>query len=248
MVRYASLTNQGGRELNEDSIGVGESRGRMCFVVADGLGGHDRGEVASRAAVDSVLADFSRKGSGGAADLAEYFEAAQRKLLEMQGERVGLGEMLTTLNVLCVSEEGITGGHVGDTRTYYFHRGKMISRTIDHSVPQMLVVAGEIKESEIRGHVDRNRLLRAMGTKWNGPAYAISETIMPDRGQAFLLCTDGFWELILEKQMMSALKKSDSPEEWLQTMEKVIQKRGKNQNMDNYSAIAVWVGDQKKFF
>lgn len=241
MVRYASLTNQGGRELNEDSIGAGESGGRMCFAVADGLGGHDRGEVASRAAVDSVLADFSRRGSGGADDLAEYFEAAQRKLLEMQGERAGFGEMLTTLNVLCVSEEGITGGHVGDTRTYYFHKGKMISRTIDHSVPQMLASAGEIKESQIRGHVDRNRLLRAMGTKWTGPAYAISETVMPDEGQAFLLCTDGFWELILEKQMMSALKKSDSPEEWLRLMEKIIQKKGRNQNMDNYSAIAVWV-------
>lgn len=248
MVRYASLTNQGGRELNEDSIGVAECRGRMCFVVADGLGGHDRGEVASRAAVDSVLADFSRRGSTDADALAEYFEAAQRKLLEMQGKRAGSGGMLTTLNVLCVSEEGITGGHVGDTRTYYFHRGKMISRTIDHSVPQMLAAAGEIKESEIRGHVDRNRLLRAMGTNWSSPAYVISKTVMPDRGQAFLLCTDGFWELILEKQMMSALKKSGSPEEWLHVMENIVQKNGKNQDMDNYSAIAVWVNDRKRFF
>lgn len=241
MVRYASLTNQGSRELNEDSIGIAQSQGQMCFVVADGLGGHDRGEVASRAAVDSVLMDFSKRGSGQAADLAEYFEAAQKKLLEMQGARSGSGKMLTTMNVLCVSKEGITGGHVGDTRTYYFCKGKLISRTMDHSVPQMLVMAGDIKEKQIRGHSDRNHLLRAMGFQWSGPAYEISETLEPAAGQAFLLCTDGFWELILERQMARALKKSGSPEEWLKMMEKVIRKNGRNTNMDNYSAIAVWM-------
>lgn len=114
-------------------------------------------------------------------------------------------------------------------------------RTKDHSVPQMLVNSGAIKEKDIRHHEDRSRLLRVMGTEWNTPKYQIMDEFDISAKSSFLLCTDGFWELIEEKEMGMCLKKSRSPKEWLSSMEQIIRQNGKGTNMDNYTAIAVFV-------
>ena len=116
-----------------------------------------------------------------------------------------------------------------------------MGRTLDHSVPQMLVNIGEIDEDEIRNHPDRNRLLRVMGAEWETPQYQYSEKIPLKKGQAFLLCSDGFWELITEKMMIRFLRRADSVDEWLDTMMDYVEEKGKEKNMDNYSAIAVWI-------
>ena len=113
-------------------------------------------------------------------------------------------------------------------------------RTLDHSVPQMLVKSGEIKESEIRNHPDRNRLLRALGLETDRQLYELQEPYPLRKCQAFLLCSDGFWELIEEEKMCSFLKKAESADEWLRLMNEEVQKNGAGKNMDNNSAIAVW--------
>jgi len=82
--------------------------------------------------------------------------------------------------------------------------------------------------------------MRSMGVEWETPQYELMKPVPMRKCQAFLLCSDGFWELILEEEMCSLLKNSSSPEEWLEEMEKVVLKNGKDKNMDNYSAIAVW--------
>ncbi len=105
----------------------------------------------------------------------------------------------------------------------------------------MLVAVGEIKEKEIRHHPDRNRLLRVLGVEVEELKHQVSEPINREGRQAFLLCSDGFWELIEEKKMEATYKKASTPEEWLQEMQKIVMKNGKNTNMDNYSAIAVWI-------
>ena len=127
------------------------------------------------------------------------------------------------------------------TRTYYFKKNKIVSYTKDHSVPQMMVAMGEIKEKDIRHHEDRNRLLRVMGTKWNKPQYTIETPIKTEKKQAFLMCTDGFWEFIEEKDMTKMLKKAKTPQEWLDTMAEHVKKNGVGCDMDNYTALAVWI-------
>lgn len=114
-------------------------------------------------------------------------------------------------------------------------------RSQDHSVPQMLVKRGEIAEKDIRRHEDRSLLLRVMGTEWDGPKYQVVEGITLTKRSSFLLCSDGFWELIDEKMMCKTLKKAANPQEWLDSMEKNVLENGKGTNMDNYSAIAVFV-------
>lgn len=238
-VLYAGITNAGDRDYNEDSYLTKEINGAYCFIVADGLGGHGKGEVASGLVcevVEQVLRDNQK-----ADELACMFETAQEKLLQKQIEEHATDAMKTTMNILTMDEKRIYWGHIGDTRTYYFKKNKIVSYTKDHSVPQMMVSMGEIKEKDIRHHEDRNRLLRVMGVEWSRPDYTVEEPIAIDKKQVFLMCTDGFWEYIEEKEMMKCLKKSATPQEWLDKMAEIVVKNGTDYDMDNYTAVAVWI-------
>ena len=104
----------------------------------------------------------------------------------------------------------------------------------------MLVFAGEIKEKDIRFHPDRNRLMKVMGTEWEKPEYELSTLFTRKGKQALLLCSDGFWELIDEKNMKKCLKKASSVQHWLELRLQIVHENGKGKEMDNYSAICVW--------
>lgn len=240
-MEYRLISELGNREINEDFVGVNECSRLTCFVLADGLGGHGKGEVASKMAVDTILANFAENPDLTQEQLAKAFENAQSQLLEKQIEINAKSDLKTTAVVLLINENSAMWGHIGDSRLYLFYKNKIVLRTLDHSVPQMLVMAGDIKEKQIRLHPDRNRLLRVMGNPWGAQKYDISEPRDLTKCQAFLLCTDGFWEYITEKEMCKILKKSKSAEEWLDRMLEEVQKNGMNADMDNHSAIAVWV-------
>lgn len=240
MVRYELLSNPGDRENNEDSIGMYQNGEEYCFVLADGLGGHGKGEEASRLAVERSVMAFAEKG-GGEEVLNQSFAQAQTAILEGQKADYHAQDMKTTLVLLHVGEESLQWGHIGDSRLYYFKNNKLVRRTLDHSVPQMLVASGQIKEKQIRNHPDRNRLLRVLGIDWDEPKYQIDEPVQREGVQAFLLCSDGFWELVDEKKMQHYLKKAKTPGQWLALMEETVKKNGRGKNMDNYSAVAVWL-------
>ena len=141
--------------------------------------------------------------------------------------------------MLAVNEQMVRWGYIGDSRLYYFRKNRIVTRTLDHSVPQMLVNAGKLKEKHIRHHEDRNKLLRVLGTRYDSVKYVIESAVQREEKQAFLLCSDGFWECIEEKQMTKFLKKSHSAQEWLDLMTEEVLKNGRGTNMDNYSAVAI---------
>lgn len=241
MVAYEILSEPGEREYNEDYAGAGQNGEAFCFVLADGLGGHGGGDEASRMVAEYILNDFEKQGETSEEYLKKCFEESQKLLMEEQEKQNRTYEMKTTLVVLLADEHTLRWGHIGDSRLYFYRNKKLKQRTLDHSVPQMLVAAGEIKEDEIRGHADRNRLLRVMGSEWDHPRYQLAPSVERTGQEAFLLCSDGFWEWIEEKPMQAALKKAGSPAEWLEQMRKTVQKNGAGKGMDNYSAIAVFV-------
>ncbi len=245
MITYKSLTNPGDRNVNEDSLGKNiknNDNNIAVFVVADGLGGHGAGDLASEYAVKTVLTEFEEFKGNSERFLSSVFQKIQNGLLKMQKE--SNKDMKTTLCTALISEDRITLCHVGDSRIYLFGKKKLLYRTNDHSVPQMLYQAGSIKKKEIRHHPDRNKLLRAMGEKTEIIQYDICSFHKNDDIKALLLCTDGFWEHLDEKEMIKALRKSENATEWMQKMEKLHQKNGKKHSKDNFSAIAVCFDDK----
>lgn len=238
MVDYASICEVGSREVNEDCIAVARKQEKYCFVVCDGLGGHGMGDLASQLVTRTFAEQFERCDS--CKDfLPTAFSEAQERLTAYQKENNAANKMRTTAAVLVLDEQYAYIGHVGDSRVYVFDDNGIKRRTIDHSVPQVLALAGEITPEEIRKHPDRNRILRAMGTDWERPMFELCPTLARTACKGFLLCSDGFWEYIDEKEMQSALDGSKTAAQWLNTMQAIVEKSGKRENMDNYSAIAV---------
>ena len=241
MLMFEILSKPGEREYNEDFAGACRNGDAYCFVLADGLGGHGGGDEASRLVVSFILNDFGRIGAVTEEYLSKCLHESQQMLLKEQRRQGRTQEMKTTLTILLVDDKQIQWGHIGDSRIYYFQDKKLQLRTLDHSVPQMLVLAGRLKEKKIRGHTDRNRLLRVMGVEWEEAQYDIADPLKRTGGETFLLCSDGFWEWIQETVMQRLLKKADDPGEWLRLMEKVVIRQGSGNRMDNYSAVAVFL-------
>lgn len=237
-MKYSVLTKKGERKLNEDYTGVVELPGRTVFLLADGLGGHGYGDYASRFVVEWIK---KRLTEDVEISVEQCIQESQDNLLLEQKRLHTEDAMKTTITALDIRENMAQFFHVGDSRIYYFHKNKYKLRSIDHSVPQMLYMSGRIKEFQIRHHEDRSKLIKVMGMEWNAPKYDVSQPIFLEKRDAFLLCSDGFWELIEEKQMAKYLKKTATPEEWLSLMEQEILANGTGTNMDNYSAIAVRV-------
>lgn len=237
--KHAFFTNVGGRQINEDSVGIFKNGKNNCYILCDGLGGHGMGDVASSLVV-SVFEDRFLRTDEVVGFLGQTFAASQDVLMTEQKARGAQRKMKTTGVAVVTDDRNAYIGHIGDSRGYVFYKNKVKARTLDHSVPQMLVLSREIKEAQIRNHPDRNMLLRVMGVEWDEAMYEIMAPMPLKKCQAFLLCSDGFWELIDEKEMCAQLKKANSVEDWLDSMIKIVQTNGEGKNMDNYSAVAVW--------
>lgn len=235
---HSTHTHIGSRPVNEDSIAVAEKDGYNCYILCDGLGGHGKGDLASQFVVGFVM-NYFLTSADIEAFWADVLDKAQDALIAEQNRIGAQFEMKTTAVILVISGDSFRYGYIGDSRLYHFRKYKVAERSLDHSVPQMLAMAGDIKEKHIRQHPDRNRLLRVMGVEWDGSRYELSEWKPLQSGDAFLLCSDGFWEPIIEKEMCKLLKKTDSADEWLKAMAERVMQNAAGTDMDNNSAIAV---------
>ena len=235
-VEWAFSTNIGGRDLNEDSVLALEDADRFLFVVADGLGGHGMGREAANT-VTKVFADEFNN-SKGPSFLSAAFDKAQKTVLEEQESKKLTNQMKTTATALYIEGGKFVYGHVGDSRLYHFREGRPPNRTMDHSVSQMLVYSGVIKEEEIASHADRSRLIYVIGDKWDEPKYELSKWARVKNGFGFLLCTDGIWEVLPDPEPPG----NKHVNKWLWgIVDEINKESAENSNIDNYSAIAVLV-------
>lgn len=230
---FYSYTNLGERPVNEDSVGTAVCGNKYVFALCDGLGGHGNGDMASRIAVDTMLA--SAKMNKG---IDICFEDAKIAVEDLR--RNEHKDCRTTATLLIIDNNAVSWGHVGDSRIYHFHKNKYLSHTLDHSVPQMLVSIGEIKDKDIRHHEDRNRLLRSI--PWDDRGYDIDVKDQPIKsGDSFIMMSDGFWDWVDEKMMKKCLKKGKTAQQTVQLLCDLAFKYGKGNNMDNLSVIVIKV-------
>lgn len=237
-IEIATITGQGGRHYNEDTARIERRGDAVCVLVADGLGSCGGGEIASQCASDIIMQQFLNDRLRDRQDVLEAFHLADKAVKKQQTQEC---EMKTTMAMLLLDGNDALRAHVGDTRIYRFRNAELFEQTLDHSVSQMAVLMNEISQSQIRFHDDRNKVLRALGSDSAEPEVSGPVKLEAEKGfHAFLLCTDGFWEYVYEPEMAAILKQAHTPEEWLQGMLLLHEKRVPENN-DNYTAVAVFV-------
>lgn len=237
----AILSRTGGRAVNEDAAGWrAVAPDAALWVLADGLGGHGGGETAAQLAVEELLASGTPEMEP--AWLTARLEAANQRVLDGQNGRPELRRMHTTAVLLAAAGGRALWGHSGDSRLYFFRGGRVVEQTVDHSYVQTKVDAGDLKPQEIRFHEDRNRLLASLGSTGPLRSSARAEAVPLEPGDAFLLASDGFWELVLETEMEVEFAKAASADAWLAGMEKRLLERAEGEH-DNYTAVAAWIHD-----
>lgn len=244
-INYFVHTEIGDRPCNEDRYAVSKCPAGLCFALADGLGGLDRGEVAAELACNAV-AEYAQAQSGFSNAAAEQaFLQAQRAVLARQKAEHNETQMKTTLNIVMLDKQNMYWGHVGDSRTYYAENGALKRRTLDHSVTQMLSAIGQVEEQDIRFHEDRSRLLRVLGTPWEKPQAEMEQPVALRGNMQILLCTDGFWEYITEEQIQICLEESDNAQIWMENMLELISRNDQHSERDNRTAITIWIDDEE---
>lgn len=242
MLRFATATisETGGRRENQDCCDYLVQDGVGCWVLADGLGGHQGGRVAANVAVSAALDAFRVNPECSQHAVAHYLDAANSAIVTAQTCDPALASMRTTAVLLvCDSRYGFWS-HVGDSRLYYLRQNTIQVQTRDHTVPQALCDAGKLAPDAIRFHAERNWLLRSLGHTADSQAEAAPSLVPLKSGDAFLLCSDGLWEFVTESEMEVDLAKSRDPAAWLKRMEARLTEQSGGTG-DNYSAIAVFI-------
>lgn len=236
----------GERSGNQDAIGYHLDDWFGCFVVSDGVGGNAGGEQAARTAVDTALNAFVANPSVAAEDIQQCVTRANDAILARQRVQAEQGKMSATFVSLFVDRSSgqARWAHVGDSRLYWFRRGVLMERTEDHSLSQRsregMAQGDAVPANGAQALIQSNLLYRALGARASAEA-TVSGTQRLADGDAFLLCTDGLWQLISQQVMERSLQLADSAEEWLALLRRAAEAKA-DESRDNFSALAVWVG------
>ena len=233
----ASCSSRGGRDYNEDAVFVGENGGLHVALLADGCGGYMGGELASGAIRETVARELPNLAGEEAMPQAmtELTMRCKEAVGQVQCER--RGKMCSTLVLLTARDATAHVLHVGDSRAYHFRKGKLLHQTRDHSLAQMAVLSGEISERDIRQYPYRNMLIYAVGG--DAMPELKPHALEPlESGDGLLLCSDGFWEYVLEDEMAFDLCKAETADDWLAGMLARLAQRVPPTH-DNLSAIAM---------
>ncbi|MEN3294166.1 MAG: family protein phosphatase [Burkholderiales bacterium] len=243
VLSYAEVTDTGGRQANQDALAAAEQDDLACFVVSDGVGGQAGGEIASNIIVEAVIGSFLREASFGPRALRSYIERAAVEVRNRKSEDERLREMSATVAAVLVDRKNRTAlwAHLGDTRVYLFRRNRIHTMTRDHSLVQQLVDEGYCSPADLRTHPQRSALCAAIAGDGEDIPEVTEAAITIEAGDAFLVCTDGFWEWITEPEMERAAASTDSAQGWLEMMRALVEENGglSTKPCDNYTAFAI---------
>ena len=236
------VSRKGGREKNEDRIGYCYTRDSGLFALADGMGGHPEGEVASQLALQTIAALFQRDSKPTLPDplkfLQEAIIAGHHQLLRYATQKALIDTPRTTM-VACVLQGPFAyWAHCGDSRLYLVRGDKLVSRTRDHSYSELHQTLNQVVP--LNSKVNRNVLFTCLGS----PGKPVIDTVGPIRlqsGDKVLLCSDGLWGTVTDAVIIDLLSKKTISDAVPEMVEQALRNGGAK--CDNVSVLAVdWEG------
>ena len=233
-------SRKGTRKSNEDRAGYAYSREALLMAVADGMGGHLHGEVASQIAVQVLTEAFRREAKP---KLTDPFAFLQKSIIDAHfalgdyAKARRLVESPRTTCVACVVQDSTAyWAHAGDSRLYHVREGRIQAQTRDHSRVQMLVDQGRVREEAVAAHPDRNKIFNCVGAT-TLPQFEQSKPALLRADDTLILCTDGFWGPLTGKLITGVLLKSDIMKGIPELLDWAEQRAGGD--CDNLSVVAM---------
>ncbi|OFI07673.1 serine/threonine phosphatase stp [Clostridium acetireducens DSM 10703] len=201
------------RSINEDSVGYFKGDNKSIYVIADGMGGHNAGEVASKIAVDTTINYIKTQYKDESVKDMKYIlikgiECANKKIYDLAQSNKSLKGMGTTITACLIKESTMLVANVGDSRCYVIKDNKIVKVTKDHSLVQQLVDNGSISEEEAIYHPNKNVITRALGTNKivDIDVYKIDLKDI----KKVILCTDGLTNEVTTKEIENIVTNNDN--------------------------------------
>ena len=236
------VSRKGGREKNEDRMGYCYTRDSGLFALADGMGGHPEGEVASQLALQTLAAMFQREAKPSLKDPQRFLQdailAGHHQLLRYASGK-GLTDTPRTTVVACVLQGGnIYWAHCGDSRLYLLRGDRLIARTRDHSYSELREALSHVVPLDEK--VNRNVLFTCLGSPGK-PVVDNAGPMVLRNGDRVLLCSDGLWGTVDDQEIVSLMAGYPIHDSVPELVEQALRKAG--ERSDNVTALAVeWEG------
>ncbi len=197
------------RKINEDNFGSFEGNYGNLLIVCDGMGGHKGGEIASRLAVETIKNYFeSLKNSFNPGDeLFNSIQKANSTLIDTAKKNPELQDMGSTVVLILLQNNKAYTANLGDSRIYFCRDGKINQLTKDHSLVQQMVDSRMISEEEAKIHPQKNIITKSLGIELKAEP-DISEAILVENGDTFILCSDGLTSFVNEKEILDVVTKN----------------------------------------
>lgn len=219
------------RKNNEDSVYANAEKG--FFVIADGMGGHEAGEVASSMAVEKIRIELENKEIINSNALENAFKETNKLIFDTSNFKKQQLVMGTTLTVLIIKKDKGYLGHIGDSRIYLIRNQEMIKLTEDHTYVEKLYQEGIITFEEYENHPKKNILLKSLGIDKPIEPQILEFQIL--NGDIIFLCSDGVYNSLQEEELISILLQKECDER-VQAISNLVIKRGA---IDNFSFIII---------
>lgn len=234
----------GGRKLNQDRMGYLYTREALLLVLADGMGGHLRGEVAATIALQSIATRFKAQATPYVRKperfLEEALQQAHADILRYTREHAMPDSPRTTIVACLVQHNSAVWAHCGDSRLYWLRRGQVLGRTRDHSHIEYLIAKGQADASERATHPDRNKLYNCLGAS-AAPKVELSARASLRPGDVMLLCSDGLWAALPEPELLAPLATHAVGRAVPDLLQAALRRAGSMS--DNVTALAItWQG------
>ncbi len=204
-------THIGGRKVNQDRMGYSFTRDALLLVLADGMGGHLRGEIAATIALQTLSMMFRMQARPYIKKAERFLEEALQQahwdILAYARENKLSETPRTTIVACLVQHNCAVWAHCGDSRLYWVRRNQVLARTRDHSHLEYLIEKGKALESDRNTHPDRNKLYNCLGAGQE-PKIDISRQASLEPGDTLLLCSDGLWGVLPEAEIVHRLSTS----------------------------------------